>query len=118
MNITDAPQDRFSLGIERFIAGHLITCHSVNFYKRTPSTLQVDSFTEWPPEQTTESHVMSQIARSKAVLEDLMKKSAVFRDAAGQLKHDFACCYDYGMGSITLGNEINGRFQWVSSRES
>jgi len=116
MDITDAKEDRLRLGVDRFLAGDSVEYHGVKFFRADEVTLQVDSYTEWEPERTSEAHAREQLTRSKAVFADLCSKSAQFNAAVGHLHKEFSLCHNYGMGSIALARETNGQFQWLVSR--
>ena len=116
MDITDAKEERLRLGVDRFLAGNSVEYHGVTFYLAKGATLQIDCYTEWEPERTSEEHAKEQLTRSKAVFADLCSKSAQFNAAAGRLHKEFSLCHNYGMGSIALARETNGQFQWLVSR--
>jgi hypothetical protein len=106
-----------SLGMGRFLAGESVNYHGVAFYTSGKRILQVDSFSEWPPEQTSEEHAKAQIVRSKDVLRDLSAKSPAFCSAVRELRPQFAVCHNYGNGSVALASEIRGKFQWLHGGE-
>jgi hypothetical protein len=113
MDITETSESRFNLGIERFLAGEILSYNGVVFYSNGEQSLHIFSYSDWAPEQAPESHAKEKIARAKAVLEHLMEFSESFRKVAERLPHEHYFCYDYGMGAITLAKEVNAKFQWV-----
>jgi hypothetical protein len=114
LEITDAPEDRFNLGVERFLAGETVAYQGIVFYKDGSRALKIDSFSAWEPERSTEAHAHEGISKSKAVLQDLAFRNEAFRAIAERLPHEYAFCYDYGMGSVALAMEIEGEFHWLT----
>ena len=115
MDITDARNDRFNLGIQRFLLGDPIEYHGVSFYMTPTKKMNIDSYSAWAPEVTTVTHAKEQIALSKALLDDLARKSIEFRNATNNLSLEFSLCHNYGMGSIVIAKEVNNEFQWLAS---
>lgn len=113
MDITDETEAKFSIGIERFLIGESIKYHNVAFRKNGESSLQIESYSQWAPEQASEVHAKEIIARAKAVLVNLAGKSKPFQSIAERLHHEHYFCYDYGNGSFALAQELNGEFQWL-----
>ena len=75
MDITDAKEDRLRLGVDRFLAGDSVEYHGVKFFWANEATLQIDSYTEWEPERTSEAHARELLTRSKAVFAELTSRS-------------------------------------------
>jgi hypothetical protein len=115
MNLSDAAPQRIQLGIERFLANESIAFRGVVFYKEGERALQVDSYSDWQPEKTTEDHAREKIAQSKIVLQELAALSDDFKKAAQDLPHEYFCCHGYGNGSFALAEEKNGAFKWLQA---
>ena len=115
MDLSDATPQRMQLGIERFLANESIAFRGVVFYKEGDRALQVDSYSDWQPENTTEDHAREKIAQSKIVLLELAALSDVFKQAAQGLPHEYFCCHDYGSGSFALAEEKDGEFKWLQA---
>ena len=112
MDVTEASPERLRLGVAQLLEGNTLSCRGVNFYMPSPSHLTVDSFSDWQPDRTTEAHAREKIERSKLVLKELAEASAEFKSAVFGIEPEFACCHDYGQGSVVLAKEYRGNFEW------
>ena len=115
VDITGSSSERLEFGVDSFIARHPITYRGVVF-QMSSGALRVDSYSEWEPSRTTEAHAREQIARSKLVLANLAEKSSAFQNAIAPLRPQYMFCQDYGHGADVLAREIDGRFEWLVSR--
>ena len=114
MDITDTSEARFNLGVERFLANESLTYRGVVFYKEADRALQINSYSGWEPNRTTEAHAKETISDAKSVLADLAERSSQFREVAARLPHEHFFCHDYGQGAIALAKELGGKFQWLA----
>ncbi len=115
MDLSDATPQRIQLGTERLLANESIAFRGVVFYKEGERALQIDSYSDWQPENTTESHARLKIAQSKAVLQELEALSHEFKQATEGLPHEYFCCHNYGNGSFALAEEKDGVFKWLQA---
>mgnify|MGYP001440951417 CR=1 FL=1 len=113
MDATDASPERLDLAVERFLAGDALEFHGVVLRSGPLETITVESFSDWPPEQTSAAHAAAQIERSKQVLHALVEASPRFAQAAVRRHAEYVCCYNYGNGSVALAREANGVVQWL-----
>jgi hypothetical protein len=80
--------------------------------------LHVNSYADWEPDNSTPAHAKDKIARAKAVLEELKRRSAAFYAVAEPLPHEHYCCYDYGTGVFAIAKEVGGAFEWLHKQAS
>lgn len=113
MDISDSTGARFDLGIERFLENDPVAYGGVVFCKTKEQSVHVVSYSDWWPENTSESHAREKIERSKMVLNDLASRSSAFRSIVERMPLEYYCCYDYGKGTIPLAKEVGGGFQWL-----
>lgn len=115
MDITEESQERFNLGIERFLEGRPISFKGFLFSKaRNSAVVHVDSFSDWAPERSTPDMAREKFAESKAVASELANASPAFKAVYESYAHQFNFCYDYGKGAIILATEVNSQFDWVA----
>jgi len=100
------------VGVELFLEGHSLVYEGVVFSKDKDRALNIQSYTDWEPENTTIEMAKEKIRRAKVVLGDLSEKSPEFRRVASSLPHEHYFCYDYGNGAVALATEIAGLFEW------
>jgi hypothetical protein len=84
----------------------------VVFSKDKDRALQIFSYTEWEPENSTAEMAKEKIQQAKSVLADLSEKSPEFGRVASSLPHEHYFCYEYGMGAVALAKEVAGQFEW------
>jgi len=114
MDITASSDQRRQLGIERFLAGDLVSFEGVTFTKSSSKFLQVISFSEFVhPEGSTAEEASEKIERSKETLAKLCSISPEFSQVATLMPHKYEFCHDYGKGSILLAYVEAGELVWV-----
>jgi cytosine/adenosine deaminase-related metal-dependent hydrolase len=118
MDITDTTQRRFEVGIELFVEGQPVAYNSVLFSKDGERALHIHCHSDWDIENTTAYMAKAKIARAKEVLAELESKGQAFKRTSAGLPHRYYFCYDYGMGSVALAQEVNNALTWLSPSTS
>ena len=113
MDVTDGSDEHFQLGVDRFFSGDPLAYHSVALRLDRGQLLQVDCYSDWEPERSSERHAKEKIERAKAVVAELIGRSRALRLAVENVSHEYYFCYDYGKGTITLAKETDGQFRWL-----
>ena len=113
MDISDSSPQRTEVVVEQFLAGGLLEYDGVQFSRHRGTTLDVSCFSNGSPEFSTPAQAVNEIARAKAVLDQLASRNSSFRVAIESLPREFYYCYNYGNGSVALAKEANGRFEWL-----
>lgn len=108
MDLTDATEERYALGIRLLLEGQCIDYHGVRFSLAQDKTLNVDSYSAWGS-HPTEAHVVQTIVRSKAVLRELLERSGGSWNYLTSLRPVFTLCEDLGKGSVALACELDGQ---------
>ena len=113
MDITEATEARFNLGIERFVSGALLEFEGVRFSLARRGVLSVDTFSSWEPDRATPEQALAAIRHGKQVLDELLQRSAIYRAAVQGLPQEHTFCYDDGKGSIAIAKEEGERIIWL-----
>ena len=117
MDVTDTTPGRLEVAIELFVAGQdSLVYEGVVLWKDKNRALEVFSYSEFAPENTTPEMARKKIQRAKLVLANLCAKNLVLKEIASNLPHEHYCCWDYGKGAIALAKEIGGVFEWCYER--
>lgn len=116
MDVTDADDARFRLGVEQLLQGESLVYAGVALWLHGEQCLHASAFSEWAPERTTEAHAREKIAHAKLALAELTARSTELRDRLACLQVEYFCNYDYGQGSIALAREANEQFDWLFRR--
>ncbi|HEY9030119.1 MAG TPA: hypothetical protein VIM93_02055 [Kangiella sp.] len=111
MNITNTTSQRFKLGIERLLAGHIIQYRGCIFHI-VDKQLKICCFSSFQLSQTPESEAKSKIKNAKVILDDLFSKAPELQIAQTNLLVEYCFCQEYGKGGVLIAKEVNGDFEW------
>ncbi len=116
MDITDSSERQFEIGIDQFLAGHTVVYYGVVFSISKKRELEICSYSDFFPENTTEEMMWEKIRRAERVLTDLTERSSRFCDAIKGLKKRHLFCHDYGTAAVAIAIIENEAVTWHDKR--
>ena len=116
MDITKTSDRQFEIGIDQFLAGQTLACNEVVFSISKKRELEICSYSEFFPENTTEEMMREKIMRAERVLAAVAARSERFRDAIAKLSKRHLFCYDYGTAAVAIAVVENGTLTWHDKR--
>jgi hypothetical protein len=116
MDISEASERRFEIGLDQFLAGHAVAYHRVVFSVSKKQELEICSYSDFQPENTTEEMMWDKINRAEEILTDLQTRSARFREAIKGMSKRHLFCHDYGTAAVAIAVVQNGAITWRDQR--
>ena len=95
--------------------GHSISYHGVVFSLAEiegVNHLSICSYSDYQPDRATEKMARSKINRAKDVAYYLATMSKSFKKILEGSPHRHSFCWDYGMGAVSLADELDGKIVW------
>ncbi len=115
MNLTDASERQFEIGIDFFLEGQSVVYCEVCFHISRDGVLHISSYADYiHRENITQQHAAEKIARSKQVFADLCSRSERFAARVSSLPVRYECCYDYGTAAVVVAVEEAGAVRMVA----
>ena len=112
MEISEFTGRRYGLAIELFQDRKEGLLYEGVLFINTGSSIEVNSYSDWEPEKTTEQMAREKIERSKQVMRHLSNNSEEFNKIESTLPKEYVFSYDYHTGAVMLASEVKGVFNW------
>ena len=116
MDISEASERQFEIGLDQFLDGHAVAYHRVVFSVSKKRELEICSYSDFQPENTTEEMMWAKINRAEEILADLQARSTRFRDAVKGMGKRHFFCHDYGTAAVAIAVVQNGAITWRDQR--
>lgn len=113
MEITEASGPRFELLIDRLRAGDAITRNNLTL-RLSRDELACDVETIMPPETASLQRARDDLHRGQVELTALLREAPLLAEAIGKRPMHYSLVYDFGMGTISIAEQIGDTFRWLA----